>query len=218
MPLVLIIIARKLKWYEIYTVPTTSMDPNYKVGSYVFASSIPSTRKGDVVAYLAEPLPFDKTDKPYEVLCRIVAEEGDVLQIKNGLLYVNQKLADDTLMLSYFFIISSSYWSSPLIKKEITTEIYPLSDTTILINCSYPQIQKLKLQDNCQRYIDTVSNRIQPELFTESINKKWTNDNFGPVKIPKDCFFLMGDNRSNSADSRYRGFIKRDKVTARALN
>ena len=39
--------------------------------------------------------------------------------------------------------------------------------------------------------------------------------NFGPVTIDKDQFFMMGDNRDNSADSRYFGFVSRSAVVGR---
>ena len=39
---------------------------------------------------------------------------------------------------------------------------------------------------------------------------------FGPVVVPKDHYFLMGDNRDNSADSRYFGFVERRRIVGQA--
>jgi len=42
-------------------------------------------------------------------------------------------------------------------------------------------------------------------------------ERYGPVSVPDDQYFVMGDNRDNSQDSRYWGFLPRDHVKGRAL-
>lgn len=42
-------------------------------------------------------------------------------------------------------------------------------------------------------------------------------DTFGPIAIPSDHFWAMGDNRDNSYDSRYWGPVPRDNIKGRAL-
>jgi signal peptidase I len=42
-------------------------------------------------------------------------------------------------------------------------------------------------------------------------------ERYGPVKVPADKYFVMGDNRDNSQDSRYWGFLPREYVKGRAL-
>jgi signal peptidase I len=40
---------------------------------------------------------------------------------------------------------------------------------------------------------------------------------YGPVSVPAGHYFMMGDNRDNSEDSRYWGFLPRELVKGRAL-
>lgn len=56
-----------------------------------------------------------------------------------------------------------------------------------------------------------MSHRI--ELASTGVSRFST---FGPVTVPKDRYLVLGDNRDNSADSRFYGFIPRDEIVGNA--
>ncbi len=44
-----------------------------------------------------------------------------------------------------------------------------------------------------------------------------TRDNWGPLLIPEDRYFMLGDNRDFSLDSRYWGLIERWRIEGKAM-
>ncbi len=89
--------------------------------------------------------------------------------------------------------------------------------------------QTLEIRDK-QLYIDGVASELPPDgKFTDPFvippDMKMrqmrpagagNKDNYGPVNVPEGYLFMMGDNRDNSADSRYWGFLDEGLVLGRA--
>jgi signal peptidase I len=55
-------------------------------------------------------------------------------------------------------------------------------------------------------------------IFKDSnLYSKSLRDNFGPVTVPEKSLFVMGDNRDNSHDSRFWGFVNLKAVRGKAF-
>ena len=58
---------------------------------------------------------------------------------------------------------------------------------------------------------------LEPAGMGQEVTSFDVRERYGPVTVPAGQYFVMGDNRDNSQDSRYWGFLPRHYVKGRAL-
>jgi len=58
---------------------------------------------------------------------------------------------------------------------------------------------------------------VNDQLLKENYIEEKPNYNFGPVTVPPNQYLVLGDNRNNSYDSHYWGFVPRDHIIGKAV-
>lgn len=76
------------------------------------------------------------------------------------------------------------------------------------------QIRNKNIFINDKPYKDAFGVYTDPVIIPAIMQKR---DNFGPVIVPKGSVFVMGDNRDQSHDSRFWGFVDLQDVAGKAM-
>ncbi|MET3981514.1 signal peptidase I [Mucilaginibacter sp. UYP25] len=193
--------------FAIYQIPSDANKPAIKPGDKIYVSRF---AKPEFNKFLC----FEKKGVPLSVF-RCVGMPNDIIEIRLGVLYRNGKQ-----------LYEPKIWNEYLINKKMLTSIlgyvktngydlYEVNDSISRIAISKSELQGFKLK--LQQYV------VSKDSVNEMISKAYpgtgyNEDNFGPLKIPANNYFVLGDDRHNAADSRYFGLVNETEIKATVIN
>ena len=97
--------------------------------------------------------------------------------------------------------------------KMISSEIYLNNE----------KLNRVRINNEPYKYFDVIRYKeILPdgrnyEIFEmENQNNFFQTNDFVEVEVPKDSFYVLGDNRDNSQDSRFVGFIPKSNLVGKS--
>ena len=217
--------------FENFLIPSSSMEKTLLVGDYLVANKLKyyftDPKQGEIVTFrfpkIEEGTPehpdskanFIKIFHPIyinkaasfakfpltafhvsyyarkNIVKRVIGMPGDIVEIKNKIVYVNGK--EYTKGFENYGMAIPSPPASPRVVEDFTY--------------AEDQMDYVSMNNWYQPY------RVYPEGDSTQVRKIFNRDWFGPIKVPAGQYFVMGDNRDVSEDSRYWGFLERRFVT-----
>jgi signal peptidase I len=174
---------------EAFRIPSGSMEPTLLVGDWLFVNKL---RFGPHIPFTSQSLPGYASPKrgdvtvfispPQDVTIRISPDQVTPTLVKRIV-----GVAGDTLLMRHGQLTANG-------------AIVPSPNAFVLPDTVADQPQALF---TWQHQIEIRGSRFGPPISAPSLHE------WGPVVVPTGTFFMMGDNRDNSVDSRYYGPVPR---------
>jgi len=200
-PVILVVFLLRSFLFEPFKIPSGSMIPTLLVGDLILVNKfhygirLPVIDKKIIPNH--DPERGDvmvfryPRDPSVDYIKRVVGVPGDEISYRNQQLYVNGERVSET-PLPDFFNEDSTRFEKQFMEKLGNVEHHILVDPSkplyLPVNESFPY------RENC---------RYSGEGVT--------------CKVPPGNYFMMGDNRDNSMDSRFWGFVPDENIVGRAF-
>lgn len=204
------------------TVPTGSMQNTILVGDYLLVNKfifapggapVPfmpqrEIQRGDIIVFkfpgyqdkrLAPALEIQSAGTPYTTnfVKRVIGMPGDTVEFRNNQIYINGELLPEHRIVA----------DSPMTRDGDDNDEAPLV------------IKSEESREDNEKYSVYYSERTMEvaEKGRLPVGNARYGVAGGQMKVPADSYFVLGDSRDRSLDSRYWGFVHRDLVIGRAM-
>ena len=147
-------------------------------------------------------------------------------KIPSGSMVPTLEIGDHILVNKFIYGIRVPYTKEYLVlfskpdRGDIIVFIYPedpkkdFIKRVIGVEGDTVEIRNKRVYLNGSLHDDPKVRYTDPRVIPDGLDPR---DNFGPITVPKDALFVMGDNRDNSRDSRYWGFVPLGLVKGKAF-
>lgn len=196
--LITIILILRSTVFNWYIVPSSSMNPVLMEGDIATVNHVSYNLNIPFIDYninFSDPEYADvvaiKLDQHY--VKRIVAKPNDTIKMVNNQIFVNNK------------------------KIEQYNTKFDISNLEGVKNDKYYFTQKKESFNNKEYnliFAEGVMNNGEIVVFPKEIRDSIIS-NFDEIKLGSDEYFVLGDNRNNSKDSRFLGTIKRKQIVGK---
>ncbi len=194
--IVVVVFAFRSTFFEPFRIPTGSMIPSLMIGDFILVNKFAYGFKVPYSEWFGDPIYITEFTPP---------KRGDVVVFKYpedpSLNYIKRLigLPGDTI--------------------EIVDKAIYINDKEIPMTEIDGRELMADMDESFKKYdFKFYKMKLGEHEFTVQLNSdKWMLANMGRIEIPKDKYFVMGDNRDHSADSRIWGFVPKENFRGRAL-